>query len=237
MQQAQENSVMSYREPNRLPRLVHWLIGAALLCIVLPGPALAAIAYDVTLHTSVVAGQIGFLDLQFNPGQSAGAPQAAATLSQFALGGGTLGGTAQIDGDVTGSLPSAVVFANSTGLNAILQPVSSIGDSVSFRVTFGGDFLTTSSSVGTVFSFALLDSAFAPLLVDDPAGYSVVTFELSGNGAVTPSVFASAASVDAVPEPHAWLLVLAGLGAMAVVLRRTQAARRWSAYSATVKRS
>jgi hypothetical protein len=181
---------------------------------------LAAIVYDISVNSSSVASQPGYLDVQFNPGQSPGAPPATATISQFVLGGGALGGPALLDGDVTGSLPGVVAFGNGSPFNAILQPLSSIGNSTSFRVSFDGDFLTAASSVDTAFSLALLDAAFNPLLSSDPTDGRLVVFDLGSHGAVTFSSFSTAISVNAVPEPSAWLLLVAGLGGIALSCRR-----------------
>jgi hypothetical protein len=107
-----------------------WPTVAALLLTALPLRGFAAMVYDITVNSSSVASTAGYLDVQFNPGQSTGAPQAIATISQFVLGGGALSGATPPDGDVTGSLPGVVVFGNGSLFNAILQPLSPIGNSI-----------------------------------------------------------------------------------------------------------
>ena len=200
-----------------LMRLLMRVLGAALL-LLSSAPALAALTYHLTLDSSALAGQQGFLDIQFIPGQSPGAPSATATLSDFTISGGALGAPVSIDGDVTGNLPGEVTLGNSTAFNAILQPLSLVGNSIALQVSFGGDFLTTPSSVGTSFSLALLDTQLNPLLSGDANGRLVV-FDLA-NGAAPYNDFSERLEGAAVPEAEAWVVLLVGLCAVGAVARR-----------------
>jgi hypothetical protein len=87
-------------------------------------------------------------------------------------------------------------------------------------VSFAGDFLTAASSIDTAFSVALLDAASNPLLSTDPTDGRLVVFDLASHGAVSFSSFSTATTINAVPEPGAWLLLVAGLGVIAVMRRR-----------------
>jgi len=200
-----------------LMRLLLRVLAAPLL-LLLSSPALAALSYHLTLESSSLAGQQGFLDIQLIPGQSPGAPSASATLSDFVISDGALGAPVSIDGDVTGNLPGEVTLGNSTAFNAILQPLSPVGNSIALQVSFGGDFLTTPSSVGTSFSLALLDTQLNPLLSGDANGRLVV-FDLV-DGTAPYSDFSEHLGVAAVPEAEAWVVLLVGLCAAGAVARR-----------------
>jgi hypothetical protein len=203
---------------SELMRLLLRVLAAALLLLLSSSPALAALTYHLTLDSSSLAGQQGFLDVQLIPGESPGAPSAIATLSDFMISGGALGAPVSIDGDVTGNLPGEVTLGNGTALNAILQPLSPVGNSISLQISFAGDFLTTPSSIGTSFSLALLDAQLNPLLSGDANGRLVV-FDLA-DGAAPYNDFSERLEVAAVPEAEAWVVLLVGICAAGAVARR-----------------
>jgi hypothetical protein len=64
------------------------VLAAALFLLLSSAPALAALSYQLTLDSSALAGQQGFLDIQLIPGESLGTPSATATLSDFVISGG-----------------------------------------------------------------------------------------------------------------------------------------------------
>lgn len=204
------------------PPLRRWLQPALLslgLTLLLPGGVSAAFLYDVTVDTSSIGGVEGFVDLQFNPAMS-DAPAATATVTLFELVGGTLAPAPMIDGAVTGSLPGPVVLENSTSFNAFLQPVT-FGTSLSFRVAFDGDFIDNPSTTGTVFSVGILDASWLPLLDSNPVSGATAEFNLV-LGNVNAVSFSDDATLTAVPEPHTWLLLAAGLLVLVPALRRRQ---------------
>jgi hypothetical protein len=94
------------------------LRAATALLLLAAAPAGAAISYTVVVDTGSVSGTSGFLDFQFNPG-NATTQAATATITNFT--GGTLSGAPQISGNVSGTLPGTITFANSTALNEYFQ--------------------------------------------------------------------------------------------------------------------
>ena len=90
-----------------------------------------------------------------------------------------LAGPVLTDGDVSGALPGLVVFGNGLPLNALLQPLSPFGTAFSFRVEFGGAFLSAASGSGTTLSMGVLgpDPDYLPLLGANATG-STLAFEL-----------------------------------------------------------
>jgi len=186
-----------------------WLrtgILSLLAFFLIPAAGSAARVYDVSVDTSSIAGTNGFFDFQFNPGGAA--PSAVATLSQFDLGGATLLASPTLDGEVSGAFPGTLTIGNSAQFNALLQEVT-FGTSLSFRIEFGGEFLTQPSTDETVFALVFWSpDLLEPLLPVGPIGGSVEFRLLSGT--VSDDIFA-AGSITPVPEPATWALLAAGI--------------------------
>ncbi len=174
--------------------------------------------YDVSIDTTPIAGQSGFIDLQFNPG-TAGAPTATAEISGFSTTG-LLAGPVLTDGDVSGALPGLVVFGNGLPLNALLQPLSPFGTAFSFRVEFGGAFLSAASGSGTTLSMGVLgpDPDYLPLLGANATG-STLAFEL-GPGSIIYAGSDPGIGVAPVPEPVTCGMLLVGLAFLMLAVRR-----------------
>jgi hypothetical protein len=195
---------------------------ALAMSLILPSGASAAFIYDVILDTSTIAGDSGFVDLQFNPG-GMDAAHATAMLSAFDLGGGSLSGAPQTDGNVNGILPGPVLFENSTTFNGLFQEVT-FGGSLTFRIEFAGEFLSDVSSPGTTFSVGILgpEPDYPPLLKTGGLGDTAsVLFELSSGG-VTWHIYPEG-DIQPVPEPHAWMLFAIGLAVLLATRSRLPA--------------
>jgi len=96
----------------------------------------ASYVWNVSIDTTSLNNDSGYLYFQYNPG--IGAAPTTATISGFT--GGTLGamgaGAFSGSGDyVTGNLPGNVVFQNTNGVNDYNQAFT-FGDSISFHVLF-----------------------------------------------------------------------------------------------------
>jgi hypothetical protein len=96
------------------------------------GAASASTIYTVTANTSSIAGQHGYLDLQFEPSPAI-TNLATATVSGFTTNG-TLTGAAALTGDVTGQLPAALDFDNQTAFNDYFQETT-FGTTETFTIT------------------------------------------------------------------------------------------------------
>jgi hypothetical protein len=152
------------------------------------------------------------VDFQFNP--FAGAPPASATVSGFT--GASLTGALSAEGDVGGSLPGGLVLGNTTAFNAALQPVD-YASGFSFRVDFAG------TPEGSSFNLGVYDSLFAPVLGANASGISVaIDFPAGGAPLIANAAtgFITVTAVEPIPEPGAYVLVLAGLLALLAAARR-----------------
>ncbi len=201
---------MNFLNPTRLV--------AALSLLLSLSTAHAAMLYHVSVDTSAVNASSGYIDLQFNPGDSS-APAATALLSGFG-GSITLLPTVTTDGAVTGVLPGSLTFANSTAFNDVFQSVL-FGSNFSFDISFDGDFLNASGSTGTSFVVGLYAAdGMTSLLTTDLNG-TVLTSELVPGGVVTHTTFAadvlgspSVVAVTPVPLPAGVWLLLSGLSVL-----------------------
>jgi hypothetical protein len=178
----------------------------------------APVTYDITVNTSPLAGTVGKLDFQLNPGVVT-APDATVTITNF-NSQTLLQGAPQLDGGASGALTGSATIANSAGFNALLQDVV-FGASFSFRLIFDGSFLSAPSADGTTFSLNLLDTlTFVPLGLSNPAGNFItgslvdglITFSSEaapiGNARAVTGI--DAPVTGSVPIPSASLLALLG---------------------------
>jgi hypothetical protein len=173
----------------------------------------------VGVDTSSLSGQSGYLDFQFNPGDSS-ALAATATVTGFSSVGGTLAPSSTLSGDASGALPGTLTLDNGTIFNDVFQGFT-FGSSVSFTVTISGPaIISLSGTVGSAFAFSLYAAdEVTPLLTTDPNG-SVSTILLSAGGTTTSEAFPQSstdntpaatitpAGVTAVPEPPTATIVL-----------------------------
>jgi hypothetical protein len=172
------------------------------------GPALAGPTYHVSVNTSTLAGQSGYLDFLFlELGNSA---PAVAHLSNFS---GAFTPTSFALGDVNGSLAAGVSIGNGSGWNEFAQ-WANFGGSFGFDVGF--DVLSVLGA-GTTLSVALLDSQFGYL----GAAGDIVTIALQPGMSQQVSFDGSLAAVsaNAVPEPSTLLLMASGALLLLIVLR------------------
>jgi len=169
--------------------------------------AFASYSYDFNIDTTSVAGQTGYLELQFNPGLNPGV--AGAVISNFTSNAAL--GALQLTGDVTGALPGSVTINNTTGWNDYYQQVV-FGDNVRFTLNLHG-----SADNSFALSFYSADG-FTPLLTNDPNGFAT-TVDLNSNGAVVNNL-SNQVSVAATPIPAAAWLFGSGLMGLAGIRRR-----------------
>lgn len=199
--------------------MIRKTLAASLLALLSNHAALADTWY-VNVDTSVLSGQSGWLDFQFNPAD-AFAPAASATIMSFSSTG-LLQPIPSFSGDVSGSLDGTLTLGNSQDFNDWLQGVT-FGTAFSFRVDINVPTPNASGS-GSAFSLSLYDSSYNSLLADPNWGASLV-INASDNG--TMSVLAQAPSVSLsaspVPEPDMAASLLVGLGLVGFAVRRRAA--------------
>ena len=171
--------------------------------------AFASYSYDFNIDTTSVAGQTGYLELQFNPGLNPGV--AGAVISNF-TSDATLAGAPQLTGDVTGALPGAVTINNTTGWNDYYQQVI-FGSSVQFALSLSG-----SAHNSFALSFYGADG-FTPLLTNDSTNGFATIIDVNANGAAVTNL-SDQVAVASTPIPAAAWLLGSGLMGLAGIRRR-----------------
>jgi hypothetical protein len=188
-------------------------------------PAFADVIYGVTVDTSSLSGNAGYIDLQFNP--SSFSTQAAnAAVTNFSTDG-----TLDIFGDVSATLPGTVSFDNGTSTNEYTQGIT-FGNTISFNVDLSGPAIDLpNGDGGGSFFLTFYDPSGDTLLTNNPNG-PALEVDINGDGSTTPTAFANASGgptvvtygtplTAATPEPSMVLLLSGGLAAMAAFRRRT----------------
>ena len=170
------------------------VLTVAALAMLSVKPASAVVTYTVTVDTSSVAGTMGFLDFQFNPGNST-SQLAVAQITNFNPDGGTLTGAPMINGNVTGTLPGTVTFVNSTALNEYFQGFT-YGTKVSFVLMLSGPAIDSPNGMataGSTFGLGLYDMSQNPILTNQ-GGTTGFAGEVNINldGTTTPIGFPTA---------------------------------------------
>jgi hypothetical protein len=175
-------------------------------------------SFNITVNTSGLQGTSGYLDFQFNPGNTP-FDAASATITGFTTDG-TLGAALPNIGDVSGALPGQVVINNTDVLNEYTQGVT-YGSFFDVTVNLTIPAVSGTAVGGSSFTLDVEDSDFNSLLGSFPA-VEIDLDATTGQPSVTNNTD-GAASVVATPEPDSlWLM---GLGfAGLVVARRRQIA-------------
>jgi len=199
-----------------------------LTCVICTaGSAFATSTFDVTVNTSAVTGETGYLYLQYDP---LNAVSSTATVFYFSTNG-TLGatapgaftgsGSANSEYYVTGTLPNTVVFANTNAVNDYNQAIT-FGATLSFSVALS-DPAAGGGGVST-FSLGIFQDALGntPLYnVNDPnVPGTVVELNLANNGTVSESILDP--QDVTVPIPPTVLLFGAGLLGMLGIRRNVK---------------
>ena len=176
--------------------------------------------YQVYVNTSAIAGQSGYLDFQFNPGNNAQA--AFAELLNINSAGGSLSGSPLTTGNVSGSLPGAVTLGNTSAWNDYFQGFT-FGNGLHFSVRLDGPALTSPNGTagsGSDFAFSMYAADQAtPLLSNNLNGFAMTASVLPGG--TTAANYGYGQSTSPVPEPSTFALLGLGL-AGAAVLRKKQ---------------
>ncbi len=185
------------------------------LLVFFASTAAMADTWNINVDTSLLAGQTGWLDFQFNPGD-VDAPPATATVSSFTSNGSTIG-VPNLTGDVSGELKTGIALGNSQYFNDLLQGFS-FGSTLSFSLDWTMPNPVPGTS-GSAFSLSLYDTNFNSLLADPVWGAALAT-NLKGDGtmeiiAKSDSVSVSTTAPAAVPLPGALGLLLAGISLFA----------------------
>jgi hypothetical protein len=190
----------------------HWLLFVASILCVASFASADSITYDVTVNTSSISGTAGSLDFNFNPGPLV--TQAASLQILSFSSDGLLAGGPTLTGDVSGALPSTVMFDNGTGFNDYFEGFT-YGSTLSFDVSLFGPALSSpngTSTSGSTFAFSMFSdpAGTIPTLTSDTTdGFAfIANVNLDGTTTVTNySPETSISTANAVPEPSSLALL------------------------------
>ncbi len=152
-------------------------------------PALAATSYLVTLNTTLISGQNGFVDLQLNP-LGAGSQAVTATITGFTTNG-MLTGVPGGSGPVTGALPGTVTMPSAPTPSLDYFHGITFGTSISFVVTLSGPALDTPTGMapGTTFLVSLYDAANTNPLLSGVANGGIVAIDVTSAGTTAVTLY------------------------------------------------
>jgi hypothetical protein len=207
--------------------------GLALLAVVLARPPLAragSITETVTVNTTSFVGSTNPFEVFFSltDGSGSGDGNNTVTLSGFSFGSGGSAGavdtanTSNATGDLT-----AGVSMNDANFSDSFAAFFTPGSSLSF--TIADAFTSLDSPTPDLLSFALVDNG-ALLTTNDPSlNDNLLTLTLDSASGTT-AVYTDQNASDSVgtptvgspvsaPEPHAWMLLIAGLGLLGIASR------------------
>ncbi len=207
--------------------------GLALLAVVLARPPLAragSITETVTVNTTSFVGSTNPFEVFFSltDGSGSGDGNNTVTLSGFSFGSGGSAGAVDTGNtsNAAGDLASGVTM-NDANFSDSFAAFFTPGSSLSF--TIADAFTSLDSPTPDMLSFALVDNGallttndpslndnLLTLTLDSATGTTVVYTDQNASDSVgTPTV----GSPVSAPEPHAWMLLIAGLGLLGIASR------------------
>jgi hypothetical protein len=207
--------------------------GLALLAVVLARPPLAragSITETVTVNTTSFVGSTNPFEVFFSltDGSGSGDGNNTVTLSGFSFGSGGSAGAVDTGNtsNAAGDLASGVTM-NDANFSDSFAAFFTPGSSLSF--TIADAFTSLDSPTPDMLSFALVDNG-ALLTTNDPSlNDNLLTLTLDSASGTT-AVYTDQNASDSVgtptvgspvsaPEPHAWMLLIAGLGLLGIASR------------------
>jgi hypothetical protein len=192
-------------------KLKFFLFALFALALGLVRPASADIVYSVNIDTGSIKDSLGGLDFTFAGGNPTPALGTVKILDFVTDGSGP-----QLSGS------AGVSLDNSPGYNHYFTPTT-YGNSISFKLSFSGVALT-SPGIST-FAFSLLDQHDKPVLVklNNNPGRFAFTIDV-GNDVVNDPVnnFMTTGTVNLVPEPDEYAMMLLGFGMVGWQIKRKQ---------------
>jgi hypothetical protein len=169
--------------------------------------ALASSMYWVSVDTSSLNSQPGYLYFQYAPVNAA---DSTATVTDFSAGGGALGAQSFKVVDcsaVSGTLPGTVTFLNTNGINDYNQAFT-FGNNIGFLLSFNNPTPGGQAGGSSTFSLGLYQDELGstPLL-----GGTLFTSDLINDGTVQNQIFSSGVTANQVPEAGTMWLLGSGL--------------------------
>lgn len=198
-----------------------WLFAALGLSatLLLAGGAQASlITYEIDVNTTSLSGEAGYLDFQFNAGNTPFDP-ASATITNFTTNGVVTGVSplAPTTGDVTGSLAGTLVI-NNDGFPNEYTPGIIYGSFFDVFVTLDIPVVSGTALGDNIFTLDVQDSNFNSLLSNDVPAVEIDLNAITGDPTVSNNNLSGDVTVSQTPEPASLLLIASGL--IALVVRR-----------------
>jgi len=206
-------------------QLIRKVLLTAVFSLLLCGFAAAnTVSYDITVNTSTINGDDGFVDFTLQPSDSTSQP-AMVSITSFATDGTVSANDPLRTGDATGTLPGTVELDNGMFFNDYFHEFQ-FGSYISFDVTLSGDVLTNPDGTldGSTFNFSMFAAdGFTPLLTSSSEGSAFRVDVVNGTAALTTYPNESGGPSDVhVPEPASLGLLASGaLGLLAFRKRRS----------------
>jgi opacity protein-like surface antigen len=174
-----------------------------------------ALTFHVTVNTSSINGQAGYLDFSLLP-SAFDSQLATAEVLNFGTDGTVSANAPFLTGDASGMLPGTISLDNATFFNDYFQDFT-FGSNISFDLLLDGPALDSpngTASGESAFTFGMYaDDGITPLLTTSTNGEALdVNVNLDGTAAVTtyPSAPGQPPAVQAVPEPASLTLLVGG---------------------------
>jgi len=188
--------------------------------------AFASLSYDVTVNTSTLVGQSGYLYLQYATIDNAVASTATVSLLGTDAVFGAQDTVDVVNGSaVHGTLPSNVTFTNTNPVNDYNQAIT-FGNSLSFLVSFASTPAVNTPAVSTL-SFGLFadNGGSTPLLNTNGGSYAgtVAMINLNNDGSTSATTLDATTTATPTPIPAAAWLLGSGLLGLAGIRRRKNA--------------
>ncbi len=217
------------------------LAGAVAALFVATLPVQAQKTYRITVNTSGIAAESGFLEAQFNSG-GGDALAASVAISNFSFTNGTTGTNITRTGEATGAFRTGGTLGNgvatASGFNALSQDfaVGTTGSSgFAFDVVFTGVALSpgTPRATGSTFALSLYRSDnVTPFPNTAPDAQTLGAILLNGDGTLNEETFnamvaaAPQISIAPVVVPEAGTVVLFAVGVAGFMATRRQKRER-----------
>lgn len=193
------------------------VIRQCLLAVALAGMAFGAVAGPINFHVSLDTTTLngpGLISFYFSKLGAAG--PVTATVTNIMGNAGAVAPTGEVTVGADG-----FTIANGLPLLNYADVDAAFGDMFSFDIAFSGAFMDETGLDSSTLFVSLLGTDYGVLAGDD---FGVAQFNvLPGTGIAANASFPAFATISAVPEPSAMLLMMTGVGLVGFTVRRRKA--------------